>query len=209
MSAIAFTPSLTRLNAADVGSMDPVLFCQFSMRALRTANRGNLFVGKFGVPVLKTQWKAVLFRSVFQVVSVSALKEMIWVKAFRIIALVADKDFLWNFLAMRKGVHEAMGTPLNAFMINKAIPGINLVRSLPFPTAIRCNLTVIQHPFHNWLKSGFMAFLDALSPIRHVVVLAKTSANDRRIPANLTLGHAASLYKLRVSSISLCHTQGR
>lgn len=208
MSTIALASPFAALNPRNIGSVDRVFLGQLPVRSIRSSNCSDLLVGKLGVPVLKSERKSVLLGGVFQVNLIGSCKKMLRIKALWVIALVANKNVPRNLFAMCQNIHKAMGSPSLAFVHNKAI-AFRLVRSLPLPTAIRRYFAASKQPFHNWFKAWLMALLNSLSPIRHVVVAAHAATNDWSLTANLACIHATSPYVMGVSSIYMCHTQGR
>jgi hypothetical protein len=208
MSFIAFTPSNAAFDSRDIGRVYAVLGRQFSVALNGSFNSGNLLIGKLSIPMLDPKRESIFLCGILKVNLIRSLKKMRGIEALRVIALVANKNILGQLSAMSKNIHKAMNTPRNAFVHDKAV-AFRFMRSPPLPAPVGCDFTTFQKPFHNRLKTGFMAFLNALSPIRHVMVSAHAATYNRRLSANLARIHATSLYDIGVSSISMCHTQGR
>ena len=124
--------------------MNPVSLCENGFRLVAGADRGNIFIGKSPIPMLKPVVVPSLFRRVGIVFGFRANAKVCGVDARRVVTSVHNHHVSGNFADVK-----FIGMPMSAHRFfagkQKDTVSVAVTGSFPFPTAICLIKTAFKH----------------------------------------------------------------
>jgi len=134
-------------NIRNCLTANSVLFCQLCSNAMLThrnsiANSDNIFLGENVFGVSDSPQRAALFGHVPHIVRSGAQKQMIWIAAWRVIALMQNQQIFR--VPVRVEPYRAMRFKLFSAPHRNTAVTVLVFRPAPQPAAIfRCNLNAM------------------------------------------------------------------